>query len=42
MPQTAKYMYISFITDFAFENYSGPAKAKLIVEKGIAEFYCTF
>jgi hypothetical protein len=40
MLQTAKYMYISFITDFALEIILGLAKAEL--KEYIEEFYYIF
>lgn len=42
MLQTAKYMYMSFITDFALKIILGLAKAKLSVRASSEEFYYIF
>lgn len=42
MLQTAKYMYISFITDFALKIILGLAKAELAVREGSEEFHYIF
>lgn len=42
MLQTAKYMYISFITDFSLKIILALAKAKLSVREGSEEFYYIF
>lgn len=42
MLQTAKYMYISFITDFAWRIILGLAKTELAVREGSEELYYIF
>lgn len=42
MLQTAKYMYISFITDFAWRIILGLAKAELVVREGSEKLYYIF
>lgn len=39
MLQTAKYMYISFITDFAWRIILGLSTAELAVREGSEELY---
>lgn len=42
MLQTAKYMYISSITDFAWRIILGLTKAKLAVREGSEKLYYIF